>query len=163
MFGPDLARRRVYSSAREIAGRDPLGRCRPTGALFTKSPGNPPDALANTSRTVFSAMRWIWMVRSWWPARRGQTWRARMPAGYTCLSRRGQNWSETALLVPDRLAANDRLGMAVVIDGDTIAAGAPYATTRGGGFAAGAVYVYRAPGRQLGRASPFDRPGRRPI
>lgn len=62
--------------------------------------------------------------------------------GVYVFEQRGQNWSETALLVPDRLAANDRLGMAVVIDGDTLAAGAPYATTRGGGFAAGAVYVY---------------------
>lgn len=32
--------------------------------------------------------------------------------------------------------------MAVVVDGDTLATGAPYTTTRDGGFAAGAVYVF---------------------
>ncbi len=62
--------------------------------------------------------------------------------GAYVFEQRGPNWSETALLVPDRLAADDRLGMAVVVDGDTIAAGAPYTTIGEGGFAAGAVYVF---------------------
>lgn len=62
--------------------------------------------------------------------------------GVYVFEQRAQNWSETALLVPDRLAANERLGMAVALNEDTIAAGAPYATTRDGGFAAGAVYVF---------------------
>lgn len=66
--------------------------------------------------------------------------------GAYVFERDGQDWVETARLVPDSLGTNDRLGMAVAVDGQIVAAGAPYATTQEGGFAAGAVYVFRRQG-----------------
>jgi FG-GAP repeat len=56
--------------------------------------------------------------------------------------RSGQGWLETAQLLPRSLKAGDRLGLTLTLDGETIAAGAPYAATAQGGFAAGKVYVF---------------------
>lgn len=54
----------------------------------------------------------------------------------------GGEWAEVARLVPEGLGSYDHLGISVALDGETIAAGAPYATTQDGGFAAGAVYIF---------------------
>jgi hypothetical protein len=68
--------------------------------------------------------------------------------GVYAFEHHGGEWVETARLIPDSRGDNAGLGMAVAIDGETIAAGAPYATTQAGGFAAGAVYVYVRQGRE---------------
>jgi hypothetical protein len=53
-----------------------------------------------------------------------------------------QGWGEKAKLVPEDLGAGDHLGTAVALDGETLAAGAAYATSGEAGYAAGAVYVF---------------------
>jgi hypothetical protein len=84
--------------------------------------------------------------------------------GVYIFERRGQEWSQLAGLVPDSLGQNDRLGTSVAVEGETVAAGAPYATTQAGGFAAGAVYVFDRQGDDCveqarliaGDGGPFD-------
>lgn len=70
-----------------------------------------------------------------------------------------QGWSETAKLAPDSLGPRDQLGTAVALDGETLAAGAAYATTREAGFAAGVVYIFVRQGnnwRQQARLTAQD-------
>jgi FG-GAP repeat len=70
-----------------------------------------------------------------------------------------QGWGEKAKLVPEGLGAGDHLGTAVALDGETLAAGAAYATSGEAGFAAGAVYVFVRQGdswRQQARLTARD-------
>jgi hypothetical protein len=84
--------------------------------------------------------------------------------GVYIFERSGQEWNQMAALVPDSLRKNDRLGTSVAVEGGTVAAGAPYATTQAGGFAAGAVYVFARQGDgwveqarlTAGDGGPFD-------
>lgn len=62
--------------------------------------------------------------------------------GLYVFERRDESWAETAQPVPDELGPGDRLGSAVAMGGEILAAGAPYATVPGAGYAAGAVYVF---------------------